>query len=343
MQQLPDQIKSHHGNKHDEAENKHHAGDGGVAPWREYLVLRLGGQNHEGIATALLVEAQALQPVQVRLEIAHAGKCVGANSLEEGPIRQVASDVTVVGAARQGEPVGAEQRDSAARADVELAIEFREIRGADGRNHDASKAAIAMIESPRDGHDPFAIQAPDRVSDECAWIGRLQMVAEEFTIAEAFSAGTRRRQPVAVLVNDGEPADTFRCRLARNENVLKLRKRRRCGSVRLKAADGAEYAGIHQVETVLRVLDQRTRQVGQIHLRGPQSGCARVPFAQAAHAENGDANQRDKCRHQERQARQADFVRGSIHLAEILRKTEDPTHVLFFPEVDPSISRDAAP
>ena len=131
-----------------------------------------------------------------------------------------------------------------------------------------------MIESPRDGHDPLATQALDRTSYKCVSIGRLQMVPEEFAIAKAFPGRARRRQPVAVLVDDGEPADTFRCRLPRHEDVLKLRKRRWRGSIGLKAAHGAKYAGIQQVEAVFGVLDERTRQVGQFYLRGLQRGCA---------------------------------------------------------------------
>ena len=43
---------------------KQHPDDGGVAPWRQHLVLRLGCQGDKRVTAAPLVGAETLQSIQ---------------------------------------------------------------------------------------------------------------------------------------------------------------------------------------------------------------------------------------------------------------------------------------
>ena len=109
-QQLPDEVEPHDGDEHDQAENKHHAGDGGMTPWRQHLILRLGDQHDERIAVALLVETQAWQPIQAGFKIMRARKSAGTYRLVKGSVRHVASGAgVVVGTSCQDDTVGRKQ------------------------------------------------------------------------------------------------------------------------------------------------------------------------------------------------------------------------------------------
>jgi len=104
------------------------------------------------------------------------------------------------------------------------------------------------------------------------------------------------------------------------------------GTIRLEAAEGANDADIQHVKTIVRMLRQRSRQVGKVDFRGFQAGFARGPFTPTAHAENGNANQRNKRRCTKRKTAQAGFVRRNTHLIGLFRRGKVPHNPLFMSE-----------
>ena len=125
-----------------------------------------------------------------------------------------------------------------------------------------------------------------------------------------------------MLVKDDDIEQTLQTVLASVQNFLQLRDQFRTGPVRLEADRDANDAGVHQVEAALGMLRQRMGEVAHFHFRGRKRGCTRTPFPPAAEPQNGDADQRNECRGPYWQTGQAIFVRGSAHLAVILRKMQ---------------------
>ena len=56
--------------------------------------------------------------------------------------------------------------------------------------------------------------------------------------------------------------------------------------------DQPDQDRISELERVVRVLDQRMRQIGDVDLGVPEFGVARFPFAPGAQAEDRQADQR---------------------------------------------------
>jgi hypothetical protein len=186
-----------------------------------------------------------------------------------------------------------------------------------------------MIETPRYGDDPFIITVGfNWMSDECIACGRLPVMLEIFTIAEVFPARARRK-PVAVFVANDQTMNTIQSGLARRKNILELGKNFGTSSVGLQAADGAQYAGIQQVETIFCMLRQRTGQVGHVHFRIRQDGRAQAPLPRGAHPQNGHADQHDKRGRQQRQPRQAGFAIGDIHRVRFSMKENSHARLIY--------------
>src|SRR3954469_5212661 len=72
--------------------------------------------------------------------------------------------------------------------------------------------------------------------------------------------------------------------------------------------DQAYEDRINEFERVVRVLDQRMRQIGDVDLGVPEFGVAGFPFAPAAQAEDGEASQYEEACRPERKARLSEFA-----------------------------------
>src|ERR1700688_4495568 len=142
-------------------------------------------------------------------------------------------------------------------------------------------------------------------------------------IAEVAGHWAGRRKPVAVLVVYEDAVDALRGGLAQKQERSELCQRVAVGSLGLEATDGTGYTIVQYVETIFGVLRQRSRQVGQLYFGGLHAGLARAPLPPAAHAENGDTNQRNKRRRPKRKTAQAGFEKGGFHLDGTLGKAGD--------------------
>ncbi|MGC0321102.1 hypothetical protein ABIG06_001731 [Bradyrhizobium sp. USDA 326] len=143
------------------------------------------GDDDHRVAITQLVEAQALDAIEGRLEIVGPRGRPLAEIPEKRCVRQVtAGEVTVIRAPRKHDTVCARKSDAAVTANVEPAIELQEKGDIDRRESDAGKAAIGMIETSGRRDDPLATgSASHRPSNESSTVGRAAMMLEVFAVA----------------------------------------------------------------------------------------------------------------------------------------------------------------
>src|SRR3954454_25234449 len=85
--------------------------------------------------------------------------------------------------------------------------------------------------------------------------------------------------------------------------------------------DQAYEDRINEFERVVRVLDQRMRQIGDVDLGVPEFGVPGFPFAPAAQAKDGEAGQDDETRRPERKARLSEFAARGHQACSISEQT----------------------
>src|SRR3954471_17082367 len=78
---------------------------------------------------------------------------------------------------------------------------------------------------------------------------------------------------------------------------------------------------INEFEGVVRVLNQRMRQIGDVDLGVLEIGIACFPFTPATQAEDGEAGQDDETRRPERKARLSEFSARSHQACSISAQT----------------------
>jgi hypothetical protein len=319
--QLTDQHRADDRNQHHQREHERHSGDRRRPPWREQFLPFDGREQDERKAAAALVEADALHPIQRRLEVIGPVRPAQVRVAEQRRVGKAAPHIfCIVRVARDDGTVGMHQRDRAVPADLELLVEAGQVVGAHGREHHAAEAAVLPVEAPRQGDHPFAVdQALDGMADIGLAPRRELVIAQKFVVAERAAHRARRRQPVALGVDDGEAVKPVDRLLARLEDVVQLGDRGGIGAVHLQPPDGADHAGIEQVEAVLGVLVQRARHVRHLGLGALEQRVARAPFAPRADAENGGAGEHDECRSPQRQAPQTGSGGIDVHRAGNLR------------------------
>ena len=316
--QLPHQHRTDDRDQHDQREHVEHAGDRRSAPGRQQFGLIDGGEQDERIAARALEEADAFGAVERRLEMIGAARPLQAGVAEQRRIGNAAADEPVVArVARDDQAVAVRQRHRAVAADLELLVEMREISRADGREHHAAEAAVQLVETARQGDDPFAIeQALHGTADMGLPFRRELVITEERVVVERRADRAGRGQPVAVVVDDGEAVDALYRLLARLQQGSELGDRGRLGAVHLQPADDADDAGIQEIEAVLGMLRQRARNVRHLCLGALEHRVARRPFPPAADAEDGHAGQRDERSRPQRQAAPSGSLGYSTHAAE---------------------------
>jgi hypothetical protein len=129
---------------------------------------------------------------------------------------------------------------------------------------------------------------------------------------------SRRCQPVAVFVGDDEAVYQLRAFLARNKNLLEFPKHVGRDAFRFKAAQGAEYAGVQEIETVFNMLGERAGQIAHGRFGDRQTGLARGPLLHRSDGHDRGADQHHKDSRPERQPIQAGFAVCAIDRARFL-------------------------
>lgn len=214
---------------------------------------------------------------------------------------------------RQHDAGVVEQRCRAIRPDVESFVEFCEIGDVDREQDHAGEAAVGMVDPARRRDDPLTAGATlDGAADERALLRGVAVLPEIFAVAvvepgevDVLSGG----EPAAGLVIDEDAANAVR-RFADRQIGLELCDRVRAQSVEFEPVDQPDQDRIGKLERVVRVLDQRMRQIGDVDLGAPELRIARSPFAPGAQAQNRHADQRDEPRRPERKVSLAEFAAG---------------------------------
>jgi hypothetical protein len=195
------------------------------------------------------------------------------------------------------------QHHRAVATDLELPVEVREISGADGREHHAAETSVRLVEAARQGDDPFAVEQAQHRPPEIGFaLLRDLMMTEEGVVAQHRAELAGRGQRVAMVVDDGEAVDPLHRCLARLQQGAHLGDRGKAGSVHLQPVDGADDAGIEQIETVLGMLRQGTGDVRHLGLGALEHRIAGGPFTPAADTEDRRTGQHDERRCPQRQA-----------------------------------------
>src|SRR3954454_8070817 len=155
----------------------------------------------------------------------------------------IAISMTSASIARDDQAVAVRQGHRAVAAELELFVEMREISRADGREHHAAEAAVQLVETARQGDEPFAAeQALHGPADMGLPFRRELVITEERVVVEGRADRAGRGQPVAVVIDDGEAVDALYRLLARLQQGSELGDRGRLGAVHLQPADDADDA-----------------------------------------------------------------------------------------------------
>lgn len=94
------------------------------------------------------VETQPLDSIQGRCEIIRARRWTRGTILKQRCVRQIPSDISsIIGAAREHDAIGTEERNRALLSEIKSIKEFHEVCDVNGGQHDARKGAVWMVET----------------------------------------------------------------------------------------------------------------------------------------------------------------------------------------------------
>src|SRR6266852_6238268 len=146
---------------------------------------------------------------------------------------------------------------------------LREICHVNRGQCDPGESAVRVVEAPGGGDNPLAAGAAfHRPSDQRAAIVRLSVTMKIVAVAvvQALQVyGLGGCQPVSRLVVNEQTADTSQAGFAKIDKGLKPRDGFGPATVDLQLIDHAGQDIVDQLESVVRVLGERLREVRHVH------------------------------------------------------------------------------